>query len=164
MPLLQRKLKLTFCWIRIFSLSNSSFFFCVKTVSLILNHLRFSSSSAKRWLLRTNSPCSDFNSSVKSWYFAWYTWISLFTVTETKESHTRKSTAVLHVFGLKKIRVFELLSLSRKKKWSMNKSVLILYWAVFQTFQGLALHQWKYKFARTGSRFRHELHVKIKTF
>ena len=45
----------------------------------------------------------------------------------------------------------------------MNKSVLILYWAVFQTFQGLALHQWKYKFARTGSRFRHELHVKIKT-
>lgn len=116
MPLLQRKLKLTFCWIRIFSLSNSSFFFCVKTVSLILNHLRFSSSSAKRWLLRTNSPCSDFNSSVKSWYFAWYTWISLFTVIETKESHTRKSTAVLHVFGLKLIRVFELLSLSRKKK------------------------------------------------
>ena len=35
----------------------------------------------------------------------------------------------------------------------MNKSVLILYGAVFQTFQGLALHQWKYKFARTGSRF-----------
>ena len=135
MPLLQRKLKLTFCWIRIFSLSNSSFFFCVKTVSLILNHLRFSSSSAKRWLLRTNSPCSDFNSSVKSWYFAWYTWISLFTVTETKESHTRESTAVLHVFGLKKIRVFELLSLSRKKSKVWTK--------VFWSYIGLSSRRFR---------------------